>query len=419
MATAREAGIEALKNGDPKAALQHLTEAVRADANDAQAYAYLGTAYGQLSMFDQAAACLTKAVSLAPQSAALRFNLGMALERAGKRAEAVESYRQSLAVDGSYERARQALTRLGESAPAAAPAPAAAATAAAPATAAPAAPAPATPAAPAIAGLADFALGPSEPAAPAAYTDVTLTYAAPGQEPTIATSTPWGASAPTLYGAPAEAPPQNPWTSAPGPQPMGDWTPAPSTGGGLADYQTAPQRPPSTANSYSPAAGAATMTTIEAPEQQMPRSWMLGHCYLSGMSLGVWWGVIGAVVFILNAMLNFTADQMGRMAGVVVVIPLMIVAVGALIYGAVGWIGGQTEEPERTCGNLGIGVGVVTALFLMPLAMSILMVGVGGMFGTIVVSRLFGKSLGGRINDMQASVFVVASSSGVAMVRGR
>ena len=410
MATAREAGIEALKNGDPKAALQHLAEAVKADANDAQAYAYLGTAYGQLNMFEQAAGCLAKAVSLAPQSAALRFNLGMALERAGKRAEAVESYRQSLAVDGNYDRARQALTRLGEGA---APTPAAAAPPPAPAAPAPAAPAPA------VSGLGDFAFGSSAP--PAAPSDVTLAYAAPAQEPTIVNPTQWGTpSAPTLYGAPPAAEqPQNPWTPAPGPQPMGDWTPPPSTGGGLADYQSAPVRPPSTANVYTPAAGAATMVTIEAPEQQMPRSWMLGHCYLSGMTLGAWWGGIGALVFILYALSIFPASQMGRMAGVLVVVPLIIVAVGMLIFGAVGWIGGQTEEPERTCGNLGIGVGLVTSLFLMPLALSILTVGAGGMFGTIIVSRLFGKSLGGRINEMQASVFVVASSSGVAMVRGR
>ena len=35
--TARDAGIQALKNGDPKTALQHLGQAVAANASDAQA----------------------------------------------------------------------------------------------------------------------------------------------------------------------------------------------------------------------------------------------------------------------------------------------------------------------------------------------------------------------------------------------
>jgi hypothetical protein len=396
--TAREAGIEALKNGDPKAALQHLAEAVRADANDAQAHAYLGTAYGQLNTFDQAAGCLARAVSLAPQSAALRYNHGMALERAGKRPEAVDSYREALRVDAGYERARQALVRLGED-----PAP--------PVAAAPPEPPPAS-------GLGEFAFGPNP--APVSSGEVTLAgaaFSAAPQDPTIITGSPWAApSAPTLYGAPPVVAPQTPWAPAPGgPQPMGDWTPP--AGGGLADYQTAPPRPQASATAYSPAAGAAVMTTLEAPEQQMPRSWMLGHCYLAGMSIGVWWGLIGAVVFVLEQTLTHTSSQMGKMVTTSLVGSLMLIALGALLYGVVGLIGGTTEEPDRTCGNLGVVVGILAALLLVPVAMGMAALGLFGMLGTILVSRLFGRSLGGRINDMQASVFVVTSASGVAMVR--
>jgi len=421
---ARDAGVQALKNGDPKAALQHLAEAAKQNPNDAQAFAYLGTAYGQLHLPEQAAQCLERAVALAPQSAALQFNYGIALERAGKLEEAIASYRRSLTVDTSYERARQALVRLGQSSPAAGASPA---------------PAPATPAPSAGPGLTDFSFGdPAPPAAEVApgyppHGDVTLANPAPSpygqppptyapapnpygptpaaysQEPTLYGGAAVEASAPTIYGSPAS-----------GLQPMGDWTPPePQGGGGLADYQSAPRRPAVTASSYTPEAGATVMATVENPGSSLPRSWMLGHCYLSGMTLGAWWGAIGGLVVVMNALLSMTSTQFGHRAGPVFVGGLMVVAIGMLIYGIVGVIGGSTDDPEQTCHYLGIAVGVVTSLFLVPTLMAMLSIGMGAMVGTVIVSRLFGKALGGRINEMQANVFVVAGAGEVTLVRGR
>src|SRR5947199_6313539 len=123
MSTSRDAGIAALKSGDLQSAAKHLEEAVRESPDDAQAHGYLGTAYAQLGDSGKALQALGEASRLAPSSAPLRYNLGMAQERAGKGPEALESYRQALKLDGSYERARQALVRLGE-APPAAPGPA-------------------------------------------------------------------------------------------------------------------------------------------------------------------------------------------------------------------------------------------------------------------------------------------------------
>lgn len=440
---ARDAGIQALKSGDPKTALQHLAEAVRQNPSDAQAYAYLGTTYGQLNLPEQAAQCLERAVALAPQSAALQFNFGIALEKAGKRDEAVAAYRRSLTLDASYERARQALARLGQAAPAAASTPPA-----------PAPTAPSAPTAPAAGGgLSDFSLGtPATPTAPAPspygtppsiYGEPTQVNAAPspyGTPPSIYNTpapNPYGAPppAPNPYGAPPPAPSQEPTlygaaaqagvptvygAPAGGLQPMGDWTPPePQGGGGLADYQTAPRKPPATATSYTPEAGAAVMTTVEHPGSSLPKSWMVGHCYLSGMTIGAWWGLIGAIVIGLNAMLTTTSSQLGERIGPVFVACLMIIALGMLIYGVVGAIGGLTDDPEQTCHYLGVGVGFVTSLFLMPMLLAMLTIGAGAMIGTIIVSRLFGKALGGRINEMQSNVFVVASAGDVALVRGR
>lgn len=405
---ARDAGIQALKNGDPKGALQYLAEAVKQNPSDAQAYAYLGTAYGQLNLPVQAAQCLERAVALAPQSAALHFNYGMALERAGQGGEAVASYRRALAVDAGYERARQALARLGQSNPAdgAPPAPSP--------TVPPAYPAAAPPVYPAPGDVTQSAPSPSPYGpAPSIYAPAPNPYgatpAAYSQEPTLHGGAAAQAAEPTVYGAPSG-----------GLTPMGDWTPPePQGGGGLADYQSAPRRPAPTTSTYTPEAGAAVMATVENPGSSLPRSWMLGHCYLSGMTLGAWWGVIGAFVVIMNALLHMTNTQFGQRAAPVFVGGLMVVAIGMLLYGVVGVIGGMTDDPEQTCHNLGVAVGIVTSLFLIPTLMAIMSVGAGAMVGTVIVSRLFGKALGGRINEMQANVFVVASAGDIALVRGR
>ncbi|MGV3723778.1 MAG: tetratricopeptide repeat protein [Actinomycetota bacterium] len=399
--TARDLGIAALKQGDARGALGHLTEALQQNPADVQAQAYLGAAYGQLGMFPQAAECLAKAAVLAPHSAAIQFNYGTALEKCGNRIEAVAAYRQSLALDGNYDRARQALTRLGEEVQA----PPAAPTAAAPAAAAPAAPAPT--------GLSEFALGP-------APTDVTLAGGTLAQEPTLQGSA-WAASAPPIYGAPAVASEATQeWTPAPGPQPLGDWTPAPPQGGGgLADYQSAPPRPPSSAAQYGPPPVDPTMVTVEAPERSLPRSWKLGHCYLAGMGIGTWWGLVGAIIFMLFATSMIPGSLFGRIMPTLLISTLMIVAVGALVYGAAGFFGGTCEDPETVCSWVGVGIGAVTSLLLIPLALIFPLMGVGGMIGAIIVSRLFGKGLGGKIAEMQTSIFLLSQGGSVSMVRGR
>ncbi|HTE17816.1 MAG TPA: tetratricopeptide repeat protein, partial [Armatimonadota bacterium] len=181
--TSRTAGVQALKSGDPKGAIQHLAQAVQQNPRDAHSYAYLGAAFGQLNMSDNAVECLTRAVALEPASAPLQFNLGTALERAGRGADAAAAYRKALAVDGAYERASQALARLGQ----------------------PGAPyAPSPPSAPAAnGGLSDFMMPGSAPQAKAAGSLVHTAPPAAYPPPPAAYPPPPQAASPTANGHPA------------------------------------------------------------------------------------------------------------------------------------------------------------------------------------------------------------------------
>lgn len=412
---ALEAGLAALKVGDARAASEHLARAVQQDPQDAQAHAYLGAAYGQLQMAEQAIQHLTRATQLAPHSAAFHFNLGVILAGVGRCSEAAAALRQALAADPGYDRARQALERLGESAPAAPPSPASA-PAAATAPAAPAAP-------PSGPGVGEFILPGSEPTA--------MPVAASAYAPTIVPSSP---QAPTIPdhawpGGPLP-PPGPPAPPVPGPpggrQPLGDWTPPapapelqmganwsapPPEEGGLANWQAAPPRP---TTQIEHTGTGAVIARAEAPERSLSRQEKLGHCYLKGMGMGVWWGVIGAVILFMYSLLN-PASQLVKVLPVVFTACLMSVAFGTLIYGVIGMIGGSTDDAETTCGNLGIALGILTALVLMPTMLGFLTMGAPMLGGCIWVSRQMGKSLGISINEMNASFFVVGTARGVTI----
>jgi hypothetical protein len=447
---AREAGIQALRSGDAKTALQHLAEAVRQNPQDVQAYGYLGAAYGQLNMPERAVECLTRATALAPQSAALWFNLGVAQEKAGKRAEAVASLRQALKADPSYDRARQALSRLGEDA--GAPAPPAGAPA--PGTPAPAAPAPTG--APTIVG--DFVLpgaspsapGPSgPPGAPPAYPPSSPTlqpgqwsppaaggppggapgYGAPGgtapgygvppppTPPPPPSAGPPGGMRPLGEGTPPAAPP------APGPggppggmQPLGDWAPPP---GAASPWQPAPGQPaagPGGPPAESRAAGPEPYVGTFDAAEGISQKEFLGRCYLAGMGMGVWWGLLGAGATFIRSM-SLPGSEWGRLLPVILTVCLMTVALGALLYGLIGLLGGSTDDAETTCGNAGMALGLLTAVLAFFVGASFTIYGAAlGAFGGFWVSRALGKALGGNINEMRQTVFVVAGGGRVAMM---
>lgn len=450
----RDAGVRALQGGDPKSALQHLAQAIQQNPQDAQAHAYMGAAYGQLNMPQQAVESLTHATQLAPLSAPIRFNLAVMLEKSGRRDEAVAAYRQVVVLDGNYERARQALTRLGETATVSGSAPAAP----------PAYPPPAAAPPPSAPGLGDFAIGggPSYGAAPpqASPYGAPPPQASPCGAPPPQAASPYGVPPPQAspYGAPppmgggagpsspgGAPPPMAPPSmmappAAPAPpggmQPLGDWNPPPSAAppsggppggmqplgewspppGGLAAGQTAPPPPPS----YAPSGGGATIAVVDHPETMLSRSAQLGHCYLTGMGMGVWWGLLGAVFTFLRSMTTVMSSDLGRMMPLILTMCAMNIALGALLYGLIGLAGGATEDAETSCGNFGLALGILGALLGgIVVSDQLLMLGGPTIIGSIWVSRKLGQSLGIKINEMQSSVFVVAGPGGVSAMSYR
>jgi hypothetical protein len=428
---ARDEGIEALKGGNAALAAQLLGRAVTENPQDAQAHAYLGAAFGQLNQLQQAVESLQKAAALAPQSAPMRFNLGMALEKAGRRDDAVAAYQQALGLDGAYERARQALTRLGV-APSAAAAPVS--TPAAP-------PNPVASPAPAAAGLAEFALGGDAAVAPAPPPPVPQSYGAPPPPPPPAAG-PYGpvpnvyGSPPPAYGAPPPPPPPpaypaGPAGPPPGLQPMGDWTPPPGAAPPpgppvglqpMGEWTPAPgEAPPPwgpppqpTVQPLAVGATGAVVATAHNPERELPKSMQRGHCYLAGMGIGVWWGLIGMLFVLIMPGLTLTGSQYGRIFPTLFVIGLMYVALGAILYGLNGVIGCASSDAEGMCGNVGASIGLLQGLvwyFMVPTPW----MGWIQLFGCIWVSRQLGRALGGRINEWFSTVFVVAGPGGVAM----
>ena len=149
----------------------------------------LGMAYAQAGQMDQAAGTLQRAVANQPRHAPALFNLAQVTARLGRMDEARALLERVLAADPTYEKARQALQRLGAAAAPAAPA----------ATGPPAAPAgpsaPGTPPGPAPLGAAPTPFGPAADTTPL------------GPAPLGAAPTPFGPAASSAGPAPSGTPP--------------------------------------------------------------------------------------------------------------------------------------------------------------------------------------------------------------------
>lgn len=115
----RDQGIEALRARDFDRAIDLLARAVMADDGDADSKALLGVAYSQKGLHTQAKRALQAAVDLQPQNANFRFNLGVALERAGDSEGAAAAYRETLQLNKDHAQARAKLQALGPQAHAA------------------------------------------------------------------------------------------------------------------------------------------------------------------------------------------------------------------------------------------------------------------------------------------------------------
>lgn len=442
--SARGLGISALQAGQVEQAVRHLEEAVATDPRDTQAWGYLGTAYGRLQQFDRAVGALEKAVELGSPTAALCFNLGLARERSGNPTGAVAALRQALSLDPNYNRANEALQRLGQSSTPAAPTADAAGSAAG------------------SAQLGDFQIG-SPPPSNSPYGVPPNIYAAPapvspaaepspyGPPPNIYAPPPAPASAapsapPSIYGAPPAAfggpaaspagatqpggewspaqgfqaglQPMGDWTPPPaaGPQPLGDWTPPP---GQNLPGEWAPQgSAPATAQSPHLGDGGPIVQTIGTAEGSLTRSQQIGSGYLMGMGMGVWWGLLGAIISFLNSTMS-PLSQLGSAMLLTLGMVCITFGSGVLMFGAAGAIGAQSEDPEATCSWCGLGIAIFSAVIGGWLASQM-----RGVSGTVAapagliylwIGWRMGKGLGGNISEAMQQFFVVASGRGVSV----
>ena len=418
-ATEKDLGVQALRNGDLTGAVSFLTLAAQKAPNDPSIFGYLGAAYGQLRMPEQAVQHLSQAVRLAPQSAPLRYNLAQAQEMLGQQAAALESYRQTLNLESTHAKAQAAVARLAPGEAPMAPAtggdvggfvlPGAGSAAAAPAANSPYGAVPNIYAQPAPSNSPYGAV-------PNIYNQpVANPRPAPPSEPTLIGAAPGGPVAAPVPGLPpvpgaSYAPPPTPAGPPGGMQPLGDWAPPPGSAPPAAEepWRPAPPRP---ANVSQPDS---QVTVVSAPERALPQSWKTGHAYLAGMGSGLWWGLLGAILIFLTSLL-MPKSELGERMGVVVMLCAMSLAFGALIYGLIGIWGANSDDPETLCGNCGAALGVVAALVIVPnvgLMMSAYTVG-APLIGPIWIARAFGRGLGRRIAEMDASMTVVHGPGGV------
>ena len=83
MSQQREAGLAALQSSDFTGAIPLLEEACQIAPEDYDSHLFLGAAYGGAGRQMDAINALTKSVQIQPANGQARYNLGVAMERAG------------------------------------------------------------------------------------------------------------------------------------------------------------------------------------------------------------------------------------------------------------------------------------------------------------------------------------------------
>lgn len=325
----REQGINAFRAGKVEDAIRLLNQAVGEDPRDYGAHAVLGAALVQRGDYARAVDAFERARSIRPDLAHIHYNLGLALQKAGRAQEAVAAFRAALEVDPSYEKAKDALDR-------------AAAAQTVRQVSAPGPPAEAPPG-PARMPTAPAPLGAQPPPAP---WEVSASAAPPRpQEDTLQLRRLDGG--PEARQAPKEQPKAEPGEPPSAPWEMGQppvqrvARPAPS-----APRQAPPPRP-----------GLPTRPAKQADE---------GQFALSGALAGAMWGAIFMVVLLLLD--HFLGSRWGVIAKAARP-GLVVLAIGGVISGAV--LGAIIGIPTAVTGNAtpgictSIGLWVFVALVLL------------------------------------------------------
>src|SRR5437868_5547252 len=112
MSAERDAGLQALQQGNFGEAVPLLETACQQNPGDFDAHMFLGAAYGQAGKQMEAINAITHAVQLQPANAQARYNLAVAMERAGYEEQAVTALRQALTLQPDYPIAQEALRRI-------------------------------------------------------------------------------------------------------------------------------------------------------------------------------------------------------------------------------------------------------------------------------------------------------------------
>lgn len=98
-------GAQSEKQGDPGAAERHYEQALATDPSHVDSLNALGRRYAARGDLERSSAMFRRVGEQAPQRAYLFNNIGYAYYLQGRYGEAVEAFRQALALDAGYDRA--------------------------------------------------------------------------------------------------------------------------------------------------------------------------------------------------------------------------------------------------------------------------------------------------------------------------
>lgn len=113
-ASARDTGIRLVKEGSVAESIDFLVQAIQEDPRDLEVYMYLAMAYAHEQELEKSIEVLEEAVDIAPTSAKVHYNLGVAYQKSHNATLAKEEYLRALGLDPHYTAAKQALDALTE-----------------------------------------------------------------------------------------------------------------------------------------------------------------------------------------------------------------------------------------------------------------------------------------------------------------
>ena len=107
-------GVFLADRGRDREAVSEFTAALKLNPSMVAASVGKANALARQGEIQEAASCLLKAVSRAPNHAVLHYNLGVIFEGCGRLSEARAFYENAFQIDPAYEKAKKSLRNLAE-----------------------------------------------------------------------------------------------------------------------------------------------------------------------------------------------------------------------------------------------------------------------------------------------------------------